>query len=151
MTAQYNVTTGLTALVANTAKTFIEITPESAGNPAELIALRVSSSYLTVGTPLALIVEVGTYSATGTGSSFTPKRVGQAVGTAKSVVKINDTVEPAGFTAIDVWDLVLPGDRLDYLWPLGREFFLGAGTVSGVRLTAPVGTPSCRVTAWFEE
>lgn len=150
MTAQFAVTTGLTALVANTAKTLVEINPD-ANTPAELIALTVSSSYLTTATPLALVVELGTMTGTGTGTAATIKRAGQAVGTARSTVKINDTVEPAGFAAAHVWDLVLPGDRLDYVWPLGREYFLGTSTFNGIRITSPVGTPSVRVTAWFEE
>jgi hypothetical protein len=150
MTAQFAVTTGLTALTAATAKTLIEINPD-ASTPGELIALTVSSSYLTSATPLALVVELGTMTGTGTGSASTPKKAGQAVGTARATVKINDTVEPAGFSAVHVWDLVLPGDRLDYLWPLGREYFLGTSTFNGIRVTAPVGTPSVRVTAWFEE
>lgn len=150
MTAQFVVTTGLTALTAATPKTMIEINP-TANTPAELIALRVSSSYLTSATPLTLTVEVGTASATGTGTSFTPKRSGQAVGTAQSTAKINDTVEPASFTVVEAWDLTLPGDRLDYLWPLGREYFLNVSTINCIRVTAPAGTPSVRVTAWFEE
>jgi hypothetical protein len=150
MTAQFAVTTGLTALTAATAKTLIEINPD-ASTPAELIALTVSSSYLTTATPLALVVELGTATGTGTGTAATVKRAGQAVGTQRSTVKVNDTVEPAGFSAVHVWDLVLPGDRLDYIWPLGREYFLGVSTFNAIRLTAPVGTPSIRATAWFEE
>lgn len=149
MTAQFVVTTGLTALTAATAKTLIEINPD-ASTPAELIALTVSSSYLTSATPLSLVVEIGTATATGTGSANTPKRAGQAVGTARSTVKINDTVEPTGFAAVHAWDLVLPGDRLDYLWPLGRELFLSTSTVNAIRLTCS-GAASARVTAWFEE
>lgn len=149
MTAQFVVTTGLTALTAATAKTLVEINP-SANTPGELIALRVSSSYLTSATPISLVVEVGTATATGTGTGTTPKRAGQAAGTATATVKINDSVEPTSFTPVDVWDLVLPGDRLDYLWPLGREYFLNTSTVNAIRLTASAAC-SCRVTAWFEE
>lgn len=149
MTAQYSITTGLTSLSAATAKTVVEINP-TANVPAELIALTVSSSYLTSATPLALVVELGTATATGTGTGGTVKRVGQAVGTAQSTVKINDTVEPTSFSAVHVWDLVLPGDRLDYLWPLGREYFLGTSTFNAIRLTCS-GAASVRTTAWFEE
>jgi hypothetical protein len=149
VTAQFVVTTGLTALTAATARTVVEINP-NANTPAELIALTVSSSYLTSATPLALVVEVGTATATGTGTANTPKRAGQAVGNAASTVKINDTVEPTGFAAVHVWDLVLPGDRLDYLWPLGRELFLGTSTINAIRLTCS-GAASVRTTAWFEE
>lgn len=149
MTAQFVTTTGLTALTASTAKSVIEINPD-ANTPAELIALTVSSSYTTSATPLTLVVELGTATGTGTGTANTPKKAGQAVGNARSTVKINDTVEPAGFSAVHVWDLVLPGDRLDYLWPLGREYFLGTSTFNVIRLTCS-GAASVRTTAWFEE
>lgn len=150
MPVQYSVTTGLTALVAATAKTMIEVAT-TANTPAELVALSVSSSYLTTATPLTLTVELGTYSATGTGTAYTPKRVGAAAGASTSTAKINDTVEPAGFTQFHAWDLTLPGDRLDYQWPLGREYMFIPSAFNGIRLTAPVGTPSVRVTLWFEE
>lgn len=150
MSAQYSVTTGLTALTAATAKTMIELT-STANTPGELIALSVSSSYITTATPLTLTVELGTYTATGTGTTYTPKRVGTGVGSAQTTAKINDTVEPTGFTSIHVWDLTLPGDRLDYQWPLGREYFLATSAINGIRITSPVGTPSVRVTLWFEE
>lgn len=146
--AQYSVTTGLTALVAATAKTMIEVNPD-ANTPGELIAVTVSSSYLTTATPIGLQVELCTYSASGTGTGATIKRVGQGVGTATFASKINDTVEPAGAAVVHGWDLVLPGDRLDYLWPLGREYFLNVSTFNGIRLTA-TAVASCRVTAWFE-
>ncbi|MGZ4555720.1 MAG: hypothetical protein ACXVXZ_08235 [Mycobacteriaceae bacterium] len=154
MTAQYAIQTGLTALTAATAKTLVEINT-GANTPTELIALKVSSSYLTSATPITLTVELGTTTATGTGTAFTPKRTGQAVGVAQSTVKINDTVEPTGFTVVDAWDLTLPGDRIDYLWPLGREYFLGpmtSGTsaLNAIRVTASAAC-SVRVTAWIEE
>ncbi|MGZ6852442.1 MAG: hypothetical protein ACXVGC_00005, partial [Mycobacteriaceae bacterium] len=66
MTAQYVINTGLTALTAATAKTLVEINT-GANTPTELIALKVSSSYLTTATPITLTVELGTTTATGTG------------------------------------------------------------------------------------
>lgn len=149
MSVQYSVTSGLTALSAATAKTLIEMNPDSS-TPAELIALTVSSSYLTVATPASLLVELGTATGTGTGTSFTAKRMGAAQGTADTTCKINDTVEPSSITVLHAWDLVLPGDRLDYIWPLGREFMLQASTFNVIRLTASAAL-SARVTAWFEE
>lgn len=149
MAQQFTVTTGLTSLSAATARTLIEIRP-NANTSGELIALTVSSSYLTTATPIGLQVELGTAGSGGTGSAATPKRVGTAVGTAASAASINDTIEPGTFVAAHAWDLVLPGDRLDYLWPLGREFMLSVSTVNCIRLTATAAC-SCRVTAWFEE
>lgn len=154
MTAQYAIHTGLTALTAATAKTLVEINTGT-GTPTELIKLGVSSSYLTTATPISLVVELGTTTATGTGTAFTPKRTGQAVGTAQSTVKINDTVEPSGFAVTHAWDLTLPGDRIDYIWDLGREYFLGPITngtsaLNAIRCTA-TGACSVRVMAWIEE
>lgn len=154
MTAQYVIHSGLTALTAATAKTLVEINT-GANTPTELIKLAVSSSYITTATPISLLVELGTTTATGTGTSFTPKRIGQAVGTSAATVKINDTVEPTGFSAVQAWDLTLPGDRIDYIWELGREYFLGpvtSGTsaLNAIRLTA-TGACSARVVAWIEE
>lgn len=146
--AQYSVTTGLTALAASTAKTMIEFNPD-ANTPGELIALTVSSSYLTTATPIGLQVELCTYTASGTGTGATIKRVGQGQGTGTFASKVNDTVEPAGASVVHGWDLVLPGDRLDYLWPLGRELFLNTSSFNGIRLTA-TAIASCRVTAWVE-
>lgn len=149
MSQQFSVTTGLTALVAATAKTMIEVAT-GAATTAELIALSVSSSYLTSATPLSLVVELGSYTGTGTGTAFTPRRVGTAAGAAQSTAKINDTVEPAGFVVAHAWDLTLPGDRVDYQWPLGREYMLNASAWNGIRLTCSAAV-SARVTLWFEE
>lgn len=149
MAVQYSVTTGLTALVAATAKTMIEINP-GASIPVELCQLDVSSSYATAATPLTLLVELGTTTGTGTGSAYTPKRFGQSVGTALSTVKINDTVEPAGFAAVLAWELVLPTGPFSYLWPLGREYFMPTSTFNAIRLTASA-IASVIVNAVFEE
>jgi hypothetical protein len=62
MSTLFVASSGLTALVAATAKTLLEYNP-GANTPAELVGLTVSSSYLTTATPLALIVELMTYSA----------------------------------------------------------------------------------------
>jgi hypothetical protein len=149
VSVQYSVSNGLTALAAATAKSIVEINP-GASIPAELVALDVSSSYLTSGTPISLLVELGTASATGTGSSYTPKKFGQAVGTALSTVKINDTVEPTSFVTAVAWEIVLPSGPFCYQWPLGREYFLAISTVNVVRLTASA-ICSVIVNAIFEE
>lgn len=154
MTAQYVLNSGLVSLAATTAKTAMEINT-GANTPTELIYLKVSSTYLTSATPVTLLVEIGTTTATGTGTAFTPKRIGQAVGVATATVKINNTVEPSGFTAVDSWDLTLPGDRISEMYPYGREYFLGpisSGTsaLNAIRLTASAAC-SARVVAWIEE
>jgi hypothetical protein len=135
MSVQYSVSNGLTALAAATAKSIIEINPGSS-LPGELISLDVSSSYLTSGTPISLLVELGVASATGTGTGFTPKRMGAAAGTALTTAKINDTVEPTSFVASFGWEIILPSGPFCYQWPLGREFYLAVSTINVIRLTA---------------
>ena len=135
MAVQFSVTNGLTALAAATAKTMVEMNP-GANTPAELISFDISSSYLTAATPITLLVELVAYTGTGTGTAFTPRRYGQAVGAASTVVKINDTVEPAGATVVAGWELILPTGPFSYQWPLGREYLLNTATFNGIRLTA---------------
>lgn len=147
--AQYSVTTGLTALAAATAKTMIEINP-GANTPVELIGMDVSSSYLTSGTPVSLLVELVSYAASGTGTAYTPRRYGQAVGVATSTAKINDTVEPSTPTVVQGYELILPGGPFPWLWPAGREYFLSVSTFNGIRLTASA-VCSVIVNAVFEE
>jgi len=113
----------------------VEINP-SANVPAELISLDVSSSYVTSATPITLLVELVSYATTGTGTTYTPKRYGQAVGTAQSTVKINDTIEPATPTVVAGWEIILPGGPFSYQWPLGREYLLTTSSVNGIRCTA---------------
>jgi hypothetical protein len=123
MTVQYSASSGANSFTA-AAHTAIEINPGSS-LPAELIAMDVSSPYLTTGTPISVLVELVSNTASGTGSSYTPKKFGQAVGTALSTTKINDTVEPSTPTVVMGWELVFPAGPFSYQWPLGREYFLG--------------------------
>lgn len=132
MAVQYVITTGKTALVAATAKTVIEGS-STANVPPEWISLDVSFDG-TSGTPV--LIELLTFSTTGTGTGYTPKKYGQAVGVAASTWKINDTVEPSTPTVLLAW-LVSPASGLFYQWPLGRELFHPVSTVQAIRLTAP--------------
>lgn len=145
MSVQFTIPSGAITLVAATAKTAIELSM-GANIPGEIIALDVSSSYLTAGTPIDLLVELGTITATGTGTAATPKRIGSAQGTALDTAKTNDTVEPSGFSQVEAWDLVLPTGPFPYQWPLGREFYLAISTLYAVRLTA---SAACTVRANF--
>lgn len=143
MTSQYAIPSGAVSLSASTAKTAIELT--MGGNtPGEVISLDVSSSYVTAGTPIDLLVELGTITATGTGTSKTPIRMGSASGTASDTAKVNDSVEPTGFSQILAWDLVIPSGPWCYQWPLGREFYLATSNLYAVRFTA---SASCTVRA----
>src|SRR5438874_2015830 len=120
MTVQYVITTGSTALTAATAKTVIEGT-STANEPVEWIALEITFDGVTA-TAVPVRVDICTYAATGTGSAYTPKKFGQAVGTAQSTWKINDTVEPT--TPVILFSyFVPPTSGLVLQWPLGREVF----------------------------
>jgi hypothetical protein len=128
---QYAVTASA-ALVAATAKTAVEATA-TANMPPEWVALDVSND-LASG---SVLVELGTVTATGTGTAYTAKRFGQAVGTAATTFKINDTVEPTGFAAILAWRVPF-GSTFSYQWPLGRELLQPVSTLYAVRLTGTV-------------
>lgn len=134
MTVQYTVTTGSTALVAATAKTMIELS-SSANVPAEWIACDITFNGVTASA-VPVTVDFCTYTATGTGTTYTPKRFGQALGTAATTAKINDTVEPSTPTVLFSW-FIPPTSGVQYQWPLGRELFQGTSVVQGIRLTAP--------------
>ena len=134
MTVQYVTTTGTVALSAATARTVIEGST-TANVPCEWIALDITFDGVTA-TAVPVRVDFCTYTATGTGTAYTPKRLGQAVGTAQTTFKINDTVEPSTPTIVQSW-LIPPTSGIMYQWPLGRELFHNVSTVQGIRLTAP--------------
>lgn len=136
MATQYSVSTGSTALTAATAKTIIEGS-STANVPPEWIAVDISFDGVTA-TATPVRVDFCTYSATGTGTTYTPKRLGQAVGTAASTWKINDTGEPSTPTILFSW-FIPPTSGIFYQWPLGRELFHPVSTVQGIRCTAPAG------------
>ena len=136
MATQYNISTGSTALVAATAKTVIEGS-STANVPPEWISVEIMFDG-TTASAVPVRVDFCTFTATGTGTGYTPKRLGQAVGTAASTWKINDTVEPSTPTILFSW-LIPPTSGLWYQWPLGRELFHPVSTVQGIRLTAPAG------------
>jgi hypothetical protein len=148
VTVQYSVSTGANSFTA-AAHTAIEINPGSS-MPAELVAMDISSPYLTSGTPISVLVELVSNTASGTGTGYTPKKFGQAVGTALSTTKINDSVEPSTPTVVMGWELVFPAGPFSYQWPLGREYFLGVSTFNAIRVT-PSATITLVVNAVFEE
>lgn len=134
MAVQYVITTGSVALTAATAKTVIELA-SNANIPPEWVAVDITFN----GTNAAAVpvtVDFCTYTATGTGTSYTPKRFGQALGVSQSTAKINDTVEPAGAAVVFSW-FVSPTSGITYQWPLGRELFQATSTFMGIRLNAP--------------
>lgn len=136
MTVQYLITNGSQALTAATAKTVIEAST-TANVPCEWIALDITFDGVTASA-VPVRVDICTYAATGTGTAYTPKRLGQAVGTAQTTSKINDTVEPTTPVILMSWFIPPTSGQL-YQWPLGRELFHNVSTVQGIRLTAPAG------------
>lgn len=134
MAVQYAITTGAVALAAATAKTIIEGSA-TANVPPEWIGLDLTFDGVTASA-IPVRVDLCTYSATGTGTGYTPKKFGQAVGVAASTWKINDTVEPSSAVIVYSW-YIPPTSGIFYLWPLGRELFHAVSTVQGIRLTAP--------------
>src|SRR6476661_8713654 len=126
MSTQYVITTGSVALTAATAKTVIEGT-STANVPPEWISYDITFDGVTA-TAVPVRVDFCTFAATGTGTAYTPKRLGQAVGTAQSTWKINDTVEPT--TPTILYSLIVPPTSgVQYVWPLGRELFHPVSTV----------------------
>lgn len=150
MGAQYVITTGLTALTAATAKTMVEVFP-GANVPVTLKQLGVSSSYLTAGTPITCLVEIGTVTATGTGTGATANKWGIGAGAIAATCKVNDTVEPSGFSAIYGVELVFPAGPWEPIqFPLGSEPVFAISTKYAIRLTASAAA-SVIVNAVLEE
>jgi hypothetical protein len=131
---QYIITTGTVALAAATAKTVIELT-SNANLPPEWIAVDITFDGVNASA-VPVKADFCTYTATGTGTAYTPKRFGQALGTASTTAKINDTVEPTTPVVLFSWYLP-PTSGISFQWPLGRELFQAVSIVQGIRLTAP--------------
>lgn len=137
MAVQFTIPSGAVSLTATTAKTAITLSM-GANIPGEIIALQISSSYTTAGTPIDLLCEIGTATSTGTGTTGTITRVGSSQGTSLDTAKVNLSAEGTGWSQIDAWDMVLPTGPYPYQWPLGREFYLAISTIYAVRFTASV-------------
>lgn len=135
MATQYDITAASvsTGWIAGTARTLIEGTTTGAQNLPEWIEYSVYNMAATGYT----VVEFVTFAATGTGTAYTPKRHGTAIGTAVSTWKVNNTVE--GTTPTVLWsEVFLNPFTFRLQWPLGRELLHPASTVMGIRLTPSV-------------
>ncbi len=135
MATTWVITTGKTALVAATAKTVIEGSA-GANTPPGWIAMDISFDNAATAGNVGVLCEFGTIVTTGTGTAYTPKRLGGPTGVATSTWKINDTVEPTTFAPI-AGLLVPPSGLWGYQFPLGRGLDQNVSTVFGIRLTAP--------------
>jgi hypothetical protein len=110
--------------------------------PFTNIGIEVSYSAAAAG---SCVVEWGTYTTTGTGTTVTAQKYGadQSVAAILGTVKIADTVEPAGFArgALPGWIIPEPG-MYSILYPSNREFYQPISINRGVRLTS---TLACNV------
>lgn len=122
MATQFVIPTGSVALTAAANKTVLEI-PTGSTAGFVVIALEVSFSATAAG---SCVVEWGTYTTTGSGTTVTAQKYGIDQGQVAilGTVKIADSGEPTGFAAgtLPSWVLPLPG-MYSILYPAGREFF----------------------------
>ncbi len=149
MATQYSVSTGTTALTANTAKVVIEL-PASSTAGLTVVGLEVTLSATTAG---VCTVEWMTYATTGTGSTTTPLKWGTGQGANANVgtVKINHTAAPGTLASggLPSWELPEPG-YYSLLQPLYREMFQPASALRCLRLTSTLAC-NARVDLIFEQ
>ena len=149
MATQYVVPTGPITLVAATIKGCIEF-PTSATAGATIIGVDFTFSASSLG---SAVVEWGTYTTTGTGTTVTPAKLGTGQGVAANVgtVKVNHSAAPAGFAAAGLpsWVIPLPG-MYSMAFPLGREMFQPASILRTIRCTSTVAC-TARFDLFFEQ
>jgi hypothetical protein len=148
MANQFVVATGSVTLVAATAKTCIEF-PTSATTPVIVTALEVMSASTSAGT---LILEWGTFTTTGTGTTVTPQKWGadQSIAAIVGTVKIADSVEPTGFAVGTLPNYVIPLPGMySVIYPFGREMYQPISTLRALRVTSSIASP-CRINLYFE-
>lgn len=136
MATQYVISTSNVALAAATAKTVVVGSTDASGPPPEWVSCDIAFDGVTAGAG-RVRVDFCTFATVGTGTSFTPKKFGQAVGVARSTWQINNTAEGTTPTILFSWWLLPDGGTFPYQWPLGRELFHPVSTIQGIRLTAP--------------
>jgi hypothetical protein len=149
MAEQYLVSTGSVALTSGTAKTVIEL-PTGSTAPLTIVLMEFMTSSTSAAT---LIVEVGTYTVSGTGTTITPQKWGtdQSVAANVGTVKIADSSEPSSFTVgtLPNWIISLPG-MYSIIYPFGRELYWPISTLRAFRLTASASI-NARVNIVFEQ
>lgn len=140
MANQFVITSGSVTLVANTAKTCIEI-PSSATQAFCVVCMEIMSACTAAG---SLVVEWGTYTTTGTGTTVTPQKWGtdQSVAAILGTVKVADSAEPAGFAVgtLPTWVVPLPG-MYSIIYPYGREFYQPISTLRALRVNSTQAFP----------
>ena len=148
MARLYSVTTGSTALVAATAKTAIELaTSATIVNSWTQLDITFNG---TSATAVPVLCELVRYTATGTGTTYTPNKVGQAQDIAAlTTAKINNTVEPSTPTVFAAY-FIPPTTGMSMMLSLGREVSMINSQFQGIRLTAPA-VVNYVCTLWIEE
>jgi hypothetical protein len=146
---QYVIATGTIALAAGVAKTCIEI-PTSATATFQVVGLEIVFSTVTAG---SCVVEWGTYTVTGTGTTVTPFLYGQDQGPVANLgtVKIANSVEPTSFArgTLPSWVIPLPG-MYSTLYPYGRELYQPISTLRALRLNS-VGATNVFINLTIEQ
>jgi hypothetical protein len=147
MRAIYTAITGAAVgLVAATPKTAISvITPATFG--ADLTRFRIGFDGVTA-TDKAVLVELVSYTADGTGTPGTVNQVAGRAIAAGFTSKYGYTIDPTTPTILDTLLLTPIGGSIIY--DFGSESpDVGVSTVLGLRLTAPTSAVNARATLWF--
>jgi hypothetical protein len=151
--AKYYIAWNSVALTAATAKTILEL-PTPSGAEIELCELMFGFDDTSAGN---VKVEFGTFTTTGTGTAATPQKFTQtSQASAVTAAKVNDTVEPTGFSQGTLGGAMYPGLLLPlplilpFQWPLNEGLTIPVSINFGIRLTASVATNVMGWVAWKE-
>lgn len=149
MAMQFVIATQSIALTAAANKTCIEV-PTGSTMDFDMIGLELSFSATSAG---SCVVEWGTFTTTGTGTTVTAAKYGKNQGPAAilGTVKIADTVEPSGFAAAGLpsWVLPLPG-MYSVLLPYARELYQPISINRCLRLQSTVAC-NVRINLYIEQ
>ena len=112
-------TEGNRNLTASSTKSMFEILGTT-GTNAKLVEFGISFNGVT-STDAPIMVELYQITATGTGTTVTPRAVQRTGGTPVCTTKALDTVEPTKTNRMAVWYVHPQGGNLVIQYPLGRE------------------------------
>lgn len=134
------------ALVTATAKTVLSvIAPAQFG--IDLVGFEVSFDGVTA-TDKAVVVELVSYTADGTGTGGAAVQSSGRSITTGFTTKYNYSVEPTGPSVYDRWTLTPIGGTLFRDWG-DRGPDTGVSTLFGLRCTAPTSAVNVNATMWF--
>lgn len=148
MAQLYSATSGVGALTAATARTLIEL---ATGATIDNVWVGFDITFDGVtATAVPVKVDIISTTASGTGTSHTPARIGNAQARASiTTAEILTTVEGSTPTVLMSW-YVPPTSGFSYQWPLGRELGMTVSKFFGLRCTAPAGV-NALANVFFEE